>query len=372
MNSNKNDIEKLKMKIAIFNTKEDIKNRYLQKNNEKKGVNLMKKKIIATACASLVLVSGIVLAANIENIKTHFRGLGKGVDTAVENGYIQNIEMDFQKFDNMGTEVKIENFFMDDLNLSVKFSIKFDNNIKNAVDLDKVTSIDLTDLIIRDEENRIIFGGYSKETFDEYCKENNLNYEFAETSENYMNCGLNWFINKENENNINLTYNIYCDKFPKSKKLYCCFKTMTLHMFDSSQENEYKLNGNWKIELDVPEKMYNRTNEYYKVVSCSNKEFNIYTAMVTDTGFEIGIKIPSKNKKESIIRMSKTYIENEKGDKFKRSLSVSRNAKGKYLPNDEYDFYETFNMTKYDATDKVRVVLYYYGKPVNIELEKIK
>ena len=36
----------------------------------------------------------------------------------------------------------------------------------------------------------------------------------------------------------------------------------------------------------------------------------------------------------------------------------------------EYDFYETFEMTKYDATDKIILVIDYYGEPVHIVLEK--
>ena len=53
-------------------------------------------------------------------------------------------------------------------------------------------------------------------------------------------------------------------------------------------------------------------------------------------------------------------------------MSPSRNAKTYYIEGNKYDFYETFGMTKNDATDKVKVVLYYYGTPVTIELQKIE
>ena len=31
-----------------------------------------------------------------------------------------------------------------------------------------------------------------------------------------------------------------------------------------------------------------------------------------------------------------------------------------------------FDVSKYDSTDKIKVILSYYGEPVTIELEKVK
>ncbi|MCI8291381.1 MAG: hypothetical protein HFJ25_03920 [Clostridia bacterium] len=44
----------------------------------------------------------------------------------------------------------------------------------------------------------------------------------------------------------------------------------------------------------------------------------------------------------------------------------------KNLNGNKCDFYETFGMTKYDASDKIKLVLYHYGEPITIELEKNK
>ena len=56
------------------------------------------------------------------------------------------------------------------------------------------------------------------------------------------------------------------------------------------------LSGNWNINIDVPEKFYNRSEEYYKVVSSTNDRFNIYSAKLTDTGFEFGMTIKDEHK----------------------------------------------------------------------------
>ena len=53
-------------------------------------------------------------------------------------------------------------------------------------------------------------------------------------------------------------------------------------------------------------------------------------------------------------------------------MSPSRKANANYVNGNQFDFYETFSMTKYEATDKITVVIDFYGEPVTIELEKIK
>ena len=49
------------------------------------------KYILATACCSTILITGVVFAKDIQNfIGEQFRdfGLGEGISTAVENGYV--------------------------------------------------------------------------------------------------------------------------------------------------------------------------------------------------------------------------------------------------------------------------------------------
>lgn len=437
---NKEDLEKLKMEIAMFNATNEIEKKLskcLQKNNEKRGMNLMKKRIIATVCASFVLVSGIVVAMNIEDIKTNFRGLGEGVDTAIENGYIANPNAEDKdskvvginqeskiEVNNMEAHIMIENFLMDDANLSTQILFSFDDKLKEVVDLNSVSSVELTDLIVRDEKNRIIYGGNDEERFKKYCEENHLNYKFTEFNENYMNCGVNCFnVSHDKENNlVTIMYNMYTDNFPKSKKLYFSFGKIEMLEFKENEvvQNKIVINGNWEILVDVPEKMYNRIEEYYEVVSCDNDDFEVYTAKVTETGFEIGVIISNieepetdmeklkkvgtvnqdyesgkisydegmalmnwfnewkdlyhpisiKDHNEKGEKTNASYIKNENEKIFEYNQSATRNSEIKFLDGNRYQFYETFNMTKNEATDRIEVVLYYYGIPVTIELQK--
>lgn len=420
---NNKEIDKLRMKIAIFNAEEEIKqksSKCLQKNTEKRGMNFMKKKIIATVCASFVLVSGIVVATNIEKIKNKDRGLGGGIDTAVENGYIAEPNVEFVNVENIGANVKLENFLMDDVNLSVNFMFDFDKNIKDTIDIEKVSNIELSDLIVRDEENRIIYSSPNQEAFEKYCKENNLDYTFCQFNENYMNNGLNAFVVSKSSDSIELMYNMYAENFPKSKKLYFSFSTITISEYTIEKEIKYEIKGEWEATVEVPEKMYNRTEEYYKVVSCDNDDFEVYVAKATETGFEIGVIISNIEEPETDMEKLKkwgtvnqdyesgkisydegielmnwyngwkdlyhpilikdynekgektnaSYVKNENNEIFEYNQSATRNSEINFLDGNKYQFYETFNMTKNEATDRIEVVLYYYGVPVTIELQK--
>lgn len=449
-------LEKYKMYVAVSKFENDLEKEENKRTNKYPLNNMfskwreytMKKRLIITTALGIFLVSGVAFATNIDSVKNYFRGLGGGIDTAVEYGYIENTEMNYidnnasvsnepdKIIDNINLEAKIEDFLMDDYNLSVEFDFKFDDEMNKYVDLDNIHNIELKDLIVRDEENRIIYAGNDKEVFDEYCNKYNLDYTYGEFNENYLNNGLNCFPSYHNKEDkvLKLMYNMYTNKYPNSKKLYFSFGKLIITEEDN--ENVIELKGNWNIDLDVPEKMYNRTSESYKVVSCSNSDFNVYASTVSDTGFEIGVIINNIEKvkypeeirkiqleisqkyenvfdqnsnKEFYERISQSpykeiyneyllkenpinyagiqyreitenglkveegntsYVENSNGEQFKCTLSPSRKSNGEWLDGNRYDFYETFGMTKYEATDKIKVVLYYYGEPVTIELER--
>ena len=473
-----------KDKITVSNFQKEQK---MDLKNKKLNI----KKLSAVACFCIILTSGIVFAKDIQDfvMKRFAFGLGDGVDTAAENGYIAepeietvivNAEVETPKDDkdvvqlestvvpkeqiiaNIDTTVDIDSFLMDDYNLSVEFSFKFDETINDVIDLDKLDQITLKDLIVLDEENRIIYAStfMKKQDFEEFCLAHELDYEFGQTNENYLNCGSNWFpqnVYKEN-NSTGLIYNMYTEGFPKSKELNFYFTEIKIteaeYIGAEKIQKDIVLKGDWNIHVDVPEKMYNRTSEGYRVVSCSNSRFNVYSAKVMDTGFEIGLtisdienpKYPDELKQKELELMDKyegvtdrdgyskewfaflaqepyremwnnyqisrnpinvtgyngfviteeaaeqllsnpdnyssgfrvpaqaegSYVLNSDDEKFTCTLSPSRKAYSKFVIGNKYDFYETFCMTKYDATDNIKVVLMFFGEPVTIELEKVK
>ena len=436
MEDNKKLKDTIKLKIAISNI-DDEENDIVMKSKK----NDVTRKIGIAACL-LFTLTGTVFAKDIGNfIKTKF-GLGQGIETAVENGYIEKLEMDFFEsqttvinqneqnvINDVNSSVKIKDFLMDDYNLSVEFDFQFDEKIKEFVNLDNLHHIELSDLIVIDEEKRIIYSSANQEDFEEFCLENNLDYEYKQFNDKYMNNGLNTFIGSHNKelNTLTFTYNMYAEGYPKSKHLNFSFGKIKI--IENQNTNSITLTGDWGIDVDVPEKMHNRSEEYYKVVNCENKDFNVYTAKLTETGLEIGITIsnmerPKKpqelaqreselNEKgsysfgtkeqflelfgdEKYLKMYEEYraksqpinvtgityawgtstegcyVLDSNGNKFKSTMSPSRKAHLDFIDGNQFDFYETFGMTKYDSTDKITVVIDFYGQPVKVELQKVK
>ena len=437
-------LKKFKINVAVNQFKNEYTNKHTLKEEIKWRKYAMKRKLIAGLCGGFILISGVVFAANYDKIVETFF-LGKGLDDAAQNGYIANPDMDYIEsnttatdqitgitLDNINVNAKIEDFLMDDLNISTHFTFELDTKINETFDLDILHHIELKDLIVTDEKNKILYC-MDQETLENYCKENNLDEKYTEFSDNYYNCGLNAVIvNHDKENGIiNFTYNMFTGdaSFPKSKKLNFKFTQIQLKR-EEWLENEnsiVNLKGNWNIDLDVPEKMYNRQSIAYKVISCENSDFQVTNATLTDTGFEFGMIISniekpeqpqilkdllqeysngkidineynrrineeeeisnayedymmrqrhpvatydweSKAGQENIEKV--TYVENEKGEKFESTMSPSRRADGNFIDGNKYSFYETFGLTTYTATDKLKVRVLFKDKPYIVELEK--
>ena len=66
-----------------------------------------------------------------------------------------------------------------------------------------------------------------------------------------------------------------------------------------------------------------------------------------------------------------SYVLNSNNEKFRCTMSPTRKQNANFIYGNKFDFYETFEMTKYDATNKISVIIEFYGNPVTIELEKI-
>ena len=426
MRSNKELFEELQGNVIVDNFERE----YILKDKIYWKVYEMKKKIIAISMGGIMLASGVAFGFHSEEIINYMKGLGKGIDIAANNGYIEKTDMETIKqnttvenniIDNVKVGAKIDDFIMDDYNLSVKFDFEFDENINKVIDFENIKNIELSDLCVSDENNIILYS--------------------ASYNENAINSGLNSFIKVSSKElrKIELQYNMYADKYPKSRKLSFKFSKIEFQEIDKTEKTV--LSGNWNIIIDVPEKFYNRSEEYYKVVSSTNNRFNIYSAKLTDTGFEFGMTINAEHKpiypekvtserrniieKYGVLNEERLYtpesqkimsqkmkelsvtspykemlekyedentpilsrgltldvksdiedgccVMNNKGEKFECTMSPSRKCNYNFIDGDKYDFYETYSMTKYDATDDITMVVNYRGTLEYIKLQKVK
>ncbi|MBR0350644.1 MAG: DUF4179 domain-containing protein [Clostridia bacterium] len=367
--------ERIKFKIAISRMKEEeivvMKNK---KRNISKGIGIAACLVVAT--------TGIVFAKDIGNFFNNIFGgnSSDGVQTAVDNGYIENVEPQYINAD--GIEISVDSFLIDDYNLDMNFKIKLDNkyDIKNMANLQPY------DMKIVDENNEIVFLTREQEKimYEESKKTGHPN----EHPLFWGGYGMTPEIINDHEIMFHLTaYGSEEHRFPKSKKLYVTFtKVINRIGMDGSFKDAYM--GNWSFELNVPEEMYNRETVIYRVKSCNDSKTKVGSATLSNTAFKISIPETTTDKVDydllnqrppkkisDMIALQKEYVETSDGKRFEPAMRSDGDG-GYSLPaeyNKIVNYSQTFNLTKFDATDELKVHIFTNkGEEIIIEYERRK
>ena len=407
-----------------------------KKSNKLKNIS----QITLTSVLCMTSLTSMVFAKDISTkIYDNYFGTGEGVGTAIHNGYIEESktqanssetiaknEITGKKIDGVDTKVKIDKFVMDDFTLSITFDVTLSNKIEDVVPINKVADMNFPDMLIYDENNVILYT-LEKNSLKEFCKEKSLNYEeYNLEGEKVINSGVNTYVDEKNGNHVKVVYNIHTggDSYPKSKKINVFMKQIRISEDIEAQdgEEEILLQGNWDFSTNVPEKMYNRHNVIFKQTSTTNKDFNVESAVLYNTGTNIRLKfkaekvkreyfntpelefynslpVDDKLKTQEIWRYlenerynsdeirekeSKSmeeyrnatnfdvYITNKTGEKFEITVGPRENG-SKYLDEDGYmNFEGMFDLTKYNASDELILHVEYKGKNEKITLKKVE
>lgn len=402
--NNENDLDKKIKTILSQDVDLTDKYKYMIRNALKENKNKSKTlnshfnnflKFATVCCGCLILTTSVVFAKDISNFFNNFFNNSKGIDTAVENGYLLEPNMNYTNSSEV--ETKIENLLMTDYNLSFTINMKFKNNLN----LENIEKINLPDLMITDNENKILYCE-NEEKFNKFSSEKNLNYTYKEFNDNYINTGSNYYIKAKdlNSNEIQLVYNLTANNFPKSKNININFSEIDL-LNQTNINNSQKIAGIWNMNVDIPEKFYNRENITYKVKSCSNENINITQAIVNDTCMKLelvikdkkiyndgdsqeDIKLKINNRLEELKKEftsgnetnlklfdNNTYVETENGTKYYPSESSSEDSGySNDFMNGTITYWQTYNLTKYQASPTLKLVLNYKNEEITIELEE--
>ncbi len=361
------------------------------------------KKVAVVSVSAVTLFGGYCFAKMI--IENYFYTENNGIETAASNGYIYNVNSDYSISNN--NKLKVDNILMDDSTLNLSLSLELDN-----IDYNNIEDVIFSDILIADDSNNILYAN-NEESFSDYCKKNNLNYNFMDFTENYINSGVNNYIQTIDNNIIKVIYNFTpsaLSKYPNSKTLTINLKNLRY------SENSEEIKGDWSFTIDLPEYFYNRSNISYKVIDSNNsdfkvKEFNVYNScsklimempklekVVSDEEFDNLIKkfLEENNRKNAIIKenpdadipQSETekrlleivdekgaiykdiYIENSNGKKFYPSYTSSENSGSIDIDNDTISYWNTFNLNINDLTDNLTLHMNYNNNEIIISLQK--
>lgn len=290
--------------------------------------NLHKFRFILSKVAIFILSisvigTGVAFASNISNFFKNLFGLNNvginnaSVVSAIENNYVQNVDMDYIKV-NDDYSIKIDYLMMDDINLYTVFNIYSENGFDTNY---RISILDLK--IMADDE--LIY---------DISKENNCTIDVS--------TGYKQIVQEENTIKRELMF-LMSDEFPKAKKLEYKFSKITLYNNSAPTENIIEINCDKEItiEIDVIDKFINRDVLYIDV----NNESSLYKInkfIANDTGTYLVYETEKPEVQIELVYNSKVY-EGEQG--------------GLGFNGDSYVFVLQYNINMYEITEASKIEL---------------
>lgn len=376
-----------------------IQNSLDTNDRHRKYFNLYKVAIIVIC---LLCTSGIAYAT-YNYVKNNFNRR-KGIETAINNGYIMNV--DGEPVTSNDVSLKINQILLDDYNLDISFGLEF----KNMEIPDNVQAIKFESMLITDESNNILYHSGNKEIFDEFVTKHNLNVSYKEYTNKYINSGLSINIIPDNKSSFMLACNLspFNATFPKSTKYNIYIENIVF----SINNTDKVINANWNLESSLTSDFQNRNLVKYTCQNLSdyNNIVNVdVVTYTTGTNLKIEMKMPTDkttlDKLKELIRNSKNsydiqnteyydgdyitenekfifteneriynffndiYIENSKGEKFNVTNNTNvDNILYRSIEKDYILYTCTFDMTTYNCSDNITLHFSYDNKDYSISL----
>ena len=415
-------LENIKDNIAIDNFREIDR-------KQKKVKKMLQSTLMMTICS--LSLTGMVFAKDISTRIYNKFHTGIGVENAINEGYVEKIEMEDQSsittikneitgkvITDKETKIKVSDLVMDNHSLSMTFDVTLSDDVKDIITASEVKSMNFPDIVLYDE-NKLALYALDDNTINKCCDKNNIVIEKA------LGSGVNVFVSEFEGNTVKIVYNFYGGGnivFPNCKEI-----NIDLNEIRTSKdpecatgEEEIKVTGNWNFKVQVPAIMYNRDEIQYVQKSTTNKDFNVASAVLYNTGMELIIKLKTEGYMTSqeigtaVSEELAFYYSLDKNDKLKtldmlnylerkamekpEYQKLQSNAMDvwrfeKYLKNsngERFDFSVgpkangeagivdgimtstcMFDLTQYDATNEITLHIEYQGKKAKIVLEKL-
>ena len=321
-----------------------IDNIFAKKSSKhKSSFDFILKRIAILVISLSAITASTVFAKDIINFFTSiFTNSNEGVDTAVENGYVQNVDMDFIEDNNLG--VKVDYVLMDDHNLNISFVYKYMGN-----DVEQITGLNYMDITIKDEKENVLCVLSQEEQLSN-------NTTTLQKSTKFTN-------NQQIINNYSIRTSLFVasDNFPKSKMLYISINNISLN----SNDKHINFSGNWNFSIDLSDKFVYRTSYKYK---CSNNEYvNSIKTLLTDTSLSITLQLNTNFNKNILYSYNSIVLKDISNKNYSYIRMLTTNT---LKPNDTITIF--YPITIYDDNiDKLFLHIdLNTSKSIDIELTK--
>jgi len=344
--------------------KKEIAFNQIRKN---KKVKFSYRKNIAVAVMTISIIGGVLFGNSaIAAIKNCIFGYAHGVQKAVDNGYIQNIDDNIMK-DN-GVEIKVNNILKDSKRIALSLNLKFDDkNLMKNFKCMKISSSISTDTGVTVP---VSFSDYDF-NLDEETGELIFNEVKTLQEVNYANGNTVLENDLKNTSSLNLKI--------KKIELYTDASSQIdlgiLPQLDNDTKNQleeagvklYKeIDGTWETNIKLDEKFKDVKPIKYKV-SENNNFINIVSAELLPTGMDITFNYNNQTKpltKEIQKEIGNIILVDDKGITYKPTEGVSQ----KYSDDDKTNITKTFCVTSFDKIGDIKMII----KDLNGNMQEIK
>lgn len=202
-----------------YNKNEDIF--YINNGNNTKNIKLRKafpKKMVAVF-ACFVILSTCVFADDLENFFTKlFVNMDSKMSFAIQEGYIQNIDMDY--VESNGIKLKVDYLLFDEQSLYIAFNVKTERQFDEIL---------LKDFVLKDENNNVIFDSKNNYRDLQFKMENRI----IDKNEIVIVTKI-----EKKGNNMGI-----------ESKAEVCIGMLEIR----KSKNIEIINGNWNLKLDIKE-----------------------------------------------------------------------------------------------------------------------
>lgn len=280
--------EKLKENQEIpISTKNAINNAFKREKRNKAKIRI--PRIVAYLFSIIIISTGVVFANEIVNfVKSLFINTTNSIDRAVENGYVQQINMDYIYDNSIG--IKIDNLIIDDTNIDVSMVYKINDST--------IELIELYEYEIRDQNNNLIY---------------ELNMNNNEVAEGTHLIKYNDSVKIDN-NEFKESLLIVSNKFNNYNKLK--FKINSIRI---KKNNEFYIkSGNWIFEQDIDTKVLNRKSYTYFIDS--NTIFESYDINITETSLKIELLFKNNINNDFIKQKNNIILTDKSGNHYEYSI----------------------------------------------------
>jgi len=284
-----------------LSTQNAIENAFKDKHKEKSTTIIMLKRVaVFILCIGIVTATTVYAKDIINFITSIFTNSTPGIDKAVDNGYVQNVDMDFITYNDVG--VKVDYLLMDDKNLDISFVYKY---YDESAPIDSITFSNLT---IKDEQNNLLC--FMSDNSSDLTGINNIIGASVKSVTKPI------FIDNTTVRESILASS---EKFPNSQELYIEITNMALTM-----NNEIKyIDGNWSFSINIDDKLVTRNS--YEFSSTDNPYIDNIKTSITATSLSIELQLNTLFDEATLYTRNAITLKDENNNTYRPTKMLSKN-----------------------------------------------